>query len=71
MKDRITPNLLVADILNRWPQTIPVFLKYRMSCVGCIMSSFENLDDAIQIYHLPQQQVIADLQQAIRTDEKS
>ncbi len=48
----ITPQTSVADLLERWPQAIPVFLQHRMSCVGCSMSAFETLEDAARIYHV-------------------
>jgi hybrid cluster-associated redox disulfide protein len=43
----------VADLLRDWPQTIPVFLKHGMACVGCSMASFETLGGAAQVYGLP------------------
>jgi hybrid cluster-associated redox disulfide protein len=48
----IQPESLVAEVLTRWPQTIPVFTRRRMSCVGCSMSGFETLAGAAEIYHL-------------------
>ncbi len=48
----IQPETLVSEVLARWPQTAPVFVKYRMSCIGCEMSIFEALADAACIYQL-------------------
>ncbi len=64
----ITPDLRMADITNTWPMTIPVFLKYRMICVGCYMSSFDTLEDALKIYGLPVEQVLDELNLVIQTD---
>jgi hybrid cluster-associated redox disulfide protein len=63
--EMLSPNLIVADLLKTWPETIPVFIKYRMACVGCSMSPFETLKDAAGIYRLPYQQFLDDLQGAI------
>ncbi len=54
----------VADLLRDWPQTIPVFLKHRMACVGCSMSSFETLKDAARIYGIAPDTFICELQDA-------
>lgn len=62
----ISADLIIADVLDRWPETIPVFLKYKLDCVGCDMALFDTLADAIRIYQLPRQQFLDDLQQAIR-----
>jgi hybrid cluster-associated redox disulfide protein len=66
--DSITPNLRVADLLNRWPQTIPIFIRHRLYCVGCWMSPFDTLSEVVSNYHLPEQPFFAELRQAIEPD---
>jgi hybrid cluster-associated redox disulfide protein len=61
----ISPLSIVSDVLDRWPQTIPVFVKYRTSCIGCSMSCFETLQDAARNYSLPLNQFLRDLEEAI------
>jgi hybrid cluster-associated redox disulfide protein len=58
----------VSDLLNDYPQAIPVFLNHHMACVGCSMSSFETLRDAARIYGIDPQEFMDELQQAIRPD---
>jgi hybrid cluster-associated redox disulfide protein len=65
--EMLSPSWIVADLLKKWPETIPVFIKHRMACVGCAMSSFETLKDAASIYRLPCQQLLDDLQKSIGT----
>ncbi|MGC3939693.1 DUF1858 domain-containing protein [Roseobacter sp. EG26] len=40
------PDMLLCDILRRWPQTIPVFIHYKMLCVGCAITPYHTLRDA-------------------------
>jgi hybrid cluster-associated redox disulfide protein len=51
--EKILPDMLVADILQKWPQAVPVFISHQMACVGCSMSIFETLASAASIYQLP------------------
>jgi hybrid cluster-associated redox disulfide protein len=37
---------LVDDVMSRSPQTIRVFLQFRMRCVGCPIACFHTVDDA-------------------------
>jgi hybrid cluster-associated redox disulfide protein len=37
---------LVDDVMSRSPQTIGVFLEFRMRCVGCPIACFHTVDDA-------------------------
>jgi hybrid cluster-associated redox disulfide protein len=43
---RIAPDMLVDDVMQRWPATIRVFLDMRMRCVGCPVACFHTVDDA-------------------------
>jgi len=57
--------LLVADVLSRWPQTAPVFLRRRLACVGCSLARFERIADVAASYSLDLAALTQDLQQAI------
>jgi hybrid cluster-associated redox disulfide protein len=57
----ISPKTSIADLLSRWPQVVPVFLKHKMSCPGCSMSAFETLEDASKIYNVDLNQLIDEL----------
>ncbi len=71
MKDAALTELTVAELLARWPQAIPVFLRHHMACVGCTISSFETLADVTGIYgiHLPH--FISELQETIQPAEET
>ncbi|MDR3577012.1 MAG: hypothetical protein P4L50_24365 [Anaerolineaceae bacterium] len=64
----ITPNLSVAELLSSWPQTIPIFIRHRLYCVGCLMSTFDTLGEVVCNYHLPEQTFFAELRQAIQVE---
>ncbi len=40
------PDLSLADIMQTWPGTVAVFLRYHMFCVGCVMARFHTVTDA-------------------------
>jgi hybrid cluster-associated redox disulfide protein len=46
------PNLPLADLMTRWPQTITVFLRHKMLCVGCMVNPFHSVLDACAEYSL-------------------
>ena len=37
---------LVDDVMRGAPETIRVFLQFRMGCVGCPIACFHTVDDA-------------------------
>lgn len=64
-------DLSVADVLTRWPQTAAVFLRRRLACVGCLMSSFEQLEDVPRIYGFDPDGFFSELEHAIQSGEQS
>ena len=55
----------VAELMDRWPAVMPVFVAHRMACVGCIMSPFDRLDDACRIYRLQTAELTREILRAI------
>lgn len=62
-------NMTVDEILRRWPQTVQVFRSYALSCLGCAIAPFCEVTAVAKIYNLPEEQFLADLQQAIEGGE--
>ena len=60
----VTADLTVSEVLDQWPQTVSVFQRMRLACVGCTMASFDTLEDVAHFYHLDLSQFLAALQEA-------
>lgn len=58
------PDLPLSEMMTRWPQTVPVFLRHKMLCVGCLIGPFHTIVDACAEYHLDQDAFIAELMAA-------
>lgn len=67
---KIKADLIVADVLACWPQTISVFLHHRMACIGCHIAPFETLAEVAAIYGLELTSFIDELEQTIDQIEK-
>jgi hybrid cluster-associated redox disulfide protein len=40
----------VYDIVERYPETIPIFITYGLHCVGCCISPFHTISDSAREY---------------------
>lgn len=67
--DKITSDLIIANVLERWPQTVKVFVKHRMSCPGCFMSCFDTIEDAMRIYILSRETFLREINQSIQNED--
>ena len=45
--------MIVAEVIDTWPQVIPVFLQHKTVCVGCLMARFDTLADVSRNYGIP------------------
>jgi hybrid cluster-associated redox disulfide protein len=61
----LTPQTTVAGTLDTYPQTISVFLRHQMICVGCAMAEFDTLEDAAKNYAIPMIQLLEELRNQI------
>jgi hybrid cluster-associated redox disulfide protein len=57
----IGSHLLVDDVMRRWPATIRVFLDFKMSCVGCPIAGFHDIDDACREHGADRQSFLSAL----------
>jgi len=61
----ITADCLVQDVVERHPQTIVVFNRYGLQCVGCYISPFHTIADSAREYSMTLDPLLQDLNQAI------
>lgn len=38
--------MAVDEVMRRWPDTIRIFLDFRMRCVGCPIGAFHSIEEA-------------------------
>lgn len=67
VEGRVLKGLVVAEVLSRWPQVIPVFLSHRMACVGCAAAPFETVAEVAGIYGLPLDSFLDELLEAMKS----
>ena len=46
----ITKDAIIGDVLDRYPQTAPLFLSMGMHCLGCPASRGESIEDACMVH---------------------
>ena len=59
------PELMLDELLQRWPETVPVFIRHKMLCVGCLVTPFHSVVDACAEYGLDTDTFMAELQEAV------
>ncbi len=39
-------DMLIDDAMRKWPETLPVLIRYNMQCIGCPLANFHTVSDA-------------------------
>ena len=61
MTERLTASTTVADALLKRPLAARILVHHHMHCVGCAIAPFETLAEACEIYGVPVQVLLAEL----------
>jgi hybrid cluster-associated redox disulfide protein len=40
----LTKDMGIMEVVQQYPQTIPVFQEFGMGCIGCAAAHFENIE---------------------------
>ena len=64
---KITGDMVIADVINAFPQTIEVFLELGIHCVGCYVANFESIEEGVSRHGQDPETVVNLLNKAIKT----
>ncbi|PWE18073.1 hypothetical protein DDZ18_00195 [Marinicauda salina] len=62
-------SMIVADLMNAEPETVPVFVRNRMACPGCVMAPFMTVREAAREYGLKPEALAAELAEAMAGED--
>ena len=65
------PDLPLGALMTQWPDTIPVFMRHKMLCVGCLVNPFHTVIDACAEYGLDVDAFYAELAASIKPSHRT
>ena len=64
---KITPESGIIEVVAKYPETVEVFQRYGMGCLGCAASRFENIAQGDAAHGIDADALVRDLETAVRT----
>ena len=58
---KITKEMSVQEILTKYPETISVFRRHGLHCIGCFAAAFETLEQGALAHGLDIDKLLKDL----------
>ncbi|MDO9081367.1 MAG: DUF1858 domain-containing protein [Desulfuromonadales bacterium] len=61
----INKEMTIEEIIQRYPQTIPIFARFGLECVGCQIASYEALEHGAGVHHVDVEQLLKELNSVV------
>jgi len=58
---KITKDMSIIDIVQTCPDSIQVFQKYGLGCIGCAAARFENLEAGAKVHGIDVDAMVKEL----------
>ncbi|MBQ1501991.1 MAG: DUF1858 domain-containing protein [Firmicutes bacterium] len=65
---KITPDMGIIDIVNKWPQTADVLMAQGMGCLGCVAANFETIGEGAMAHGMDVDKLMEALNAAVENE---
>jgi hybrid cluster-associated redox disulfide protein len=61
----ITGDTPILEVVQKYPDTVKVFMKHGLGCIGCALARFENIREGAQAHGIDVDALVKDLNQVV------
>ena len=65
-EEKITKDMTISEVLNKYPETILVFSKFNIGCAGCFAAAFEEIEDIARVHGTDLNELLKELNEVIK-----
>ncbi len=69
MAEKVTKEMNILEIAQKYPESIEIFHKYGLGCLGCAAARFENLEAGAKVHGYDPDAMVADINAVIGAAE--
>ncbi len=62
---KITKEMMIGEIVEKYPETIEVFMKHGLRCMGCMMAMMETLEQGAKSHGIELDGLLKDLNETV------
>ena len=64
-KEKITKEMTIKKVIEKYPEAISVFVDYGLHCVACAFSQEETIEEAVKVHQINLGKFLEDLNKKI------
>lgn len=61
----ITKDMTIEDVVSQYPESMMVFMKHGLHCVGCHVSAFESIEEGAMAHGINVDALVSDLNKVV------
>ena len=65
----ITKTMSIQEVVSKFPETVEVFLKHGLHCIGCAAARFENIEQGALAHGIDADELVKELNEALEKKE--
>ncbi|MBC9785472.1 DUF1858 domain-containing protein [Heliobacterium chlorum] len=62
----ITKDMMIGEVVSKYPETVPVFRSFGMQCLGCPSARNESVEKAAGVHGFDADRLLEALNEAIK-----
>ena len=66
----ISKDIKIEEVVTQFPETMMVFMKHGLHCVGCHVSAFESIEDGAMAHGIDVDALVSDLNRVISSRKR-
>ncbi|MHB0877741.1 MAG: DUF1858 domain-containing protein [Anaerolineae bacterium] len=64
----ITRDMAIGEVVQKHPETVEVFLRHGLFCLGCAAANFEDIEQGAMAHGIDVEGLMTDLNAAVEED---
>ena len=65
MKEKITKDMVLGEVIMKYPRTMEVFFKYNLPCAMCHFASGETIEQAAELHEVNLAKLLKELNKSV------
>ena len=71
MENKVTKDMLIGEVVSKYPETIEILMGAGMHCLGCPSSQMESLSDACAVHGISSDALLAAITKSYQNKTKT
>jgi hybrid cluster-associated redox disulfide protein len=62
---KVTKEMSIIEVVQKYPESLEIFAKHGLGCIGCAAARFENLEAGAKVHGIDPDKLVNEINQLI------